>query len=99
MHQDVDVISGRTYDIAGWMMVEASKSGARVEVEWRTNKGKISIQSVGESITGTSGWAERSALLKAPSKATRARLTLFLAKESDRNGRAWFDELSLVRTN
>jgi hypothetical protein len=24
---------------------------------------------------------------------------LFLAKESDGNGRAWFDELSLVRTN
>jgi hypothetical protein len=46
-HQDVDVISGRTYAIAGWMMVEASKSGARVEVQWRTNKGKISIQSVG----------------------------------------------------
>jgi hypothetical protein len=98
-HQDVDVISGRTYAIAGWMMVEASKSGARVEVQWRTNKGKISIQSVGGTITGTNAWAERSALLKAPSNATRARLALFLAKESDGNGRAWFDELSLVRTN
>jgi len=99
VYQDIDVISGRTYDIAGWLKIEASKSGARLHVQWRSNKGKISVESVGGTITGTNAWAERSALLKAPSNATRARLTLFVAKESDGNGRAWFDGLSLVRTN
>ena len=95
----IDVISGRTYGIAGWLKVEAIKSGARLDVQWRSNNGGISVQSVGGTITGTGAWAERSALLKVPSNATRARLTLFVAKESDGNGRAWFDELSLVLTN
>jgi hypothetical protein len=95
----IDVISGRTYSIAGWLKVEAIKSGARLDVQWRSSNGSISIQSVGGTITGTGAWAEHSALLKAPSNAERARLTLFVAKESDGNGRAWFDELSLVLTN
>jgi len=75
---------------------KASNLGARLELQWRTNKGKISTVVVGADVTGTTDWVERSKLVVAPKNAVKARLNLFLAKETDDAGHAWFDELSLV---
>jgi hypothetical protein len=99
VYQNVNVTAGVTYQVKGWMAVDASKSGARLSLQWRSNDGMISSVAVGGVALGTMGWTEKSALIKAPSGATRARLHLVLEKESDGNGSAWFDELSLVRSN
>jgi hypothetical protein len=97
--QNIDVTAGLTYQVEGWLAVDSSKSDARLSLQWRTNNGMISSVGVGGVATGTVGWTEKSAVIKAPSGATRARLHLVLEKESDGIGSAWFDELSLVRSN
>ena len=99
VHQTEVISSGKSYEVGGWISVQSIQAGARLELEWRTDKGSISTVTVGGTMTGTLGWTERAALLVAPSNATRARLNLFLGKESDGAGNAWFDELSLVRSN
>jgi len=99
IHQTEVISPGKTYEVEGWISVQSIQAGAKLELEWRTNKGSISTVTVGGTMTGTAGWTERAALLVAPSNATRARLNLLLGKESDGAGNAWFDELSLVRSN
>lgn len=99
VHQDIAVDAFATYEAAGWIATEASNSGAQLELQWRTNKGKISTVVIGADVTGTTDWVQRSRLVVAPKNAVRARLNLYLAKETDNAGRAWFDQLSLVGSN
>jgi len=99
VHQTEQISAGKSFEVGGWIAVQSIQAGARLELEWRTDTGRISIVVIGGNVTGTMDWAEKSAVVVAPSNATRARLNLFLVKESDGGGKAWFDELSLVRTN
>ena len=94
--QTVAVIAGTAYQASGWIDVSNIAGSAKIQVQWRNGAGTLLRTDAVGTLTGTAGWAQRSASLTAPVGATQARFVLRTEIESDGAGQAWFDDLSLL---
>ena len=64
--QTIAVTGGTTYQASGWLSVANLAGAARIMAQWRNASGTLLRTDTIGSLTGTAGWALRSATLTAP---------------------------------
>ena len=106
VNQEVSVNAGDVYDASAWVKTrDLDGAGAWVELVWLTAAG-LPEDPPSDSIlrtdtlgprTGTNDWTQLAANgLSAPAGATIVRFNLWMARETDRSGVAWFDDIALM---
>jgi hypothetical protein len=93
VYQVVNVTSGQSYAMSGWIKTNATNRAAVIYVYWRDSSGApISSVTVG-SQAGTANWTYYSTSAVAPAGAATARF--YVSQIYGAGGTAWFDDLSM----
>jgi hypothetical protein len=93
--QTAPVVGSATYEFSGWVNAPPTTDRFRIVIKlmWRTDKGKISTQTIQKINTPTTDWTEVTASLPAPSNATNARVMIVLGSLATQ---VYVDDFSLA---
>jgi len=90
--QNVPVVAGKSYSIAGWIRTEnvIGKGGAMIVLDWKRPEGEF----IGDTqfmnyVQGTTGWTYYEGEVTAPPGAT---FCTVCCRMGDCSGKAWFDD-------
>jgi hypothetical protein len=93
--QTAPVVGGVAYDFSGFVNAPQTTDRFRLVIKlmWRTDKGKISTQTIQKITQPTGGWTEVTASLTAPPNATNARVMMVLGSLATQ---VYVDDFSLA---
>ncbi len=96
--QTIPLQPGRRYQLTGWVRTEnlvGKESGATFCIEWSDKQGKWLGGSYPSGVKGTRGWTKITGIVQVPEAAGRCTLSCYVRRGM--TGRAWFDDVQVVR--
>ncbi|HEX6066905.1 MAG TPA: Ig-like domain-containing protein [Longimicrobiales bacterium] len=93
VYQHVNVTAGQTYHAEVWIKTQGVHgTGAALRLIWLNGSGAAITTSVIGTAGPTQAWTLYSGQVAAPSGAVRVRFQLYVGKDPDNAGTAWFDD-------
>ncbi len=93
--QTIPVRAGQAYEVSIWVRSERLvpvPAAQLINLIWQSDAGDLSAADVGVPRPGTHDWYQVGGTVRAPQRAIRVRMRLFLHAES---GTMWFDDVEL----
>ena len=104
--QELRIIPDETYDASAWIKTQdLERTGAWVEFIWlkvtgasgTPNRNKIIRVDTLGPVAGSTDWTQiKLTGLNAPDGAVAVRVNLWMERERDGSGMAWFDDIALL---